>query len=544
MATSGPSTDTTPLLPSQQQQQPSSPRPLPITPKSSRQVTFNPTVSTASPPKRRPTFPAAGQSLSSNALPASSRAPDVPKPPMLSNLNSKLRRRNSSGAALQLPPQHPASKIGPQRTTRTAQKLKLLPDPEQGEDGVDEESGREVYSQFTRIKDPTARRDAARLGKDDRAKLPRVTAYCTASSYQIDDLMRFLKGRAKTKGAAPKAFDECIYTPYSYGRERRRSSGREEREQRPDLVQSQPVRRYSDSAIEVEEQQDQRRADLIDLQTEMETVGAADDVVVEGASGSQTVEEPATAPLPLDMRPVTPDFDTTVHIPEVFLFEYGVVVIWGMTLKEEQRFLKEIAKFEQEKLGKDDIQTEEFNFYYTREYQARIYNDFISLREKRNYMTKLAISHALAQSTKVSLPPSPHHHKPPLAGADAKVNRTQTSLYEDLLDATISTTQSIPSTIARTGRINLTRRQINMQIGELFILRINIHLQGSVLDAPELMWAEPQLEPVYQAVRAYLEMDQRVGLLQERVGVIADLLAVLKDQLGQTHGKSFLPSAR
>ncbi|KAI7341635.1 hypothetical protein KC336_g22776, partial [Hortaea werneckii] len=122
-------------------------------------------------------------------------------------------------------------------------------------------------------------------------------------------------------------------------------------------------------------------------------------------------------------------------------------------------FLKEIARFENEKLAKDDVQTEEFNFYYTREYQARIYNDFISLREKRNYMTKLAISHALAQSTK-------------------------TSLYEDLLSTTITTTQSIPSTIARTGRINLTRREINMQIGELFILRINIHLQGSVLDAP------------------------------------------------------------
>jgi uncharacterized Rmd1/YagE family protein len=77
-----------------------------------------------------------------------------------------------------------------------------------------------------------------------------------------------------------------------------------------------------------------------------------------------------------------------------------------------------------------------------------------------------------------------------------------------------------------------------MQIGELFILRINIHLQGSVLDAPELMWAEPQLEPVYQAVRSYLEMDQRVGLLTERLDVIADLLQVLKDQLTHTHGKS------
>lgn len=77
-----------------------------------------------------------------------------------------------------------------------------------------------------------------------------------------------------------------------------------------------------------------------------------------------------------------------------------------------------------------------------------------------------------------------------------------------------------------------------MQIGELFILRINIHLQGSVLDAPELMWAEPQLDPVYQAVRSYLEMDQRVGLLTERLDVIADLLAVLKDQLTHSHGES------
>jgi uncharacterized Rmd1/YagE family protein len=59
-----------------------------------------------------------------------------------------------------------------------------------------------------------------------------------------------------------------------------------------------------------------------------------------------------------------------------------------------------------------------------------------------------------------------------------------------------------------------------------------------VLDAPELMWAEPQLDPVYQAVRSYLEMDQRVSLLTERLDVIADLLAVLKDQLTHSHGKS------
>ncbi len=113
----------------------------------------------------------------------------------------------------------------------------------------------------------------------------------------------------------------------------------------------------------------------------------------------------------------------------------------------------------------------------------------------------------------------------------------QTSLFESLVDDTIETCKDIPAQIALTGKIALSAKEINMQIGELFILRINIHLNGSILDTPELFWVEPHLEPVYQAVRGYLEMDQRVGLLTERLDVIADLLAVLKDQLSHGHGE-------
>jgi len=314
---------------------------------------------------------------------------------MLSALNSKLRRRNSAGAPLANLANVPGSKIGPQRTTKNAQKLKLLPNPEFGEEGPDEESGRDVYSQYTRIKDPTARRDAARLGKADRDRLPRVTAYCTANKYQMERLMSFLKGRGKTKGANPKRFDECIYTPYDYvGR-------KDEPVDRNVEVQSSPApmleRRRSDSFIEVEDNTQHRREDLMDLHTEggdtsisngeSETGHGADPLVME-----RRIEEATES---------NPDFDIQIHTPELFLFDYGVIVIWGMTLQHEQRFLKELAKFESEKLSPDDIETECFNFYYTREYQARIYNDFITLREKNNYMNKLAISHALAQSVKV-----------------------------------------------------------------------------------------------------------------------------------------------
>ena len=298
----------------------------------------------------------------------------------------------------------PALKIGPQRTTKNAQKLKLLPNPDPGDDGPDEESGRDVYSQFTRIKDPTARRDAARLGKADRAKLPRVTAYCTANAYRLEGLMKFLKGRGKTRGASPKQFDECIYSPYNYGRskaDRRTSNGEADGDPPNRTIQGPPLmqtneRRHSDSDLQVEDNKQLRREEFIDLHTQ------AGDTSLENGESSIPNHTAVEMEQPQPPSQDSLDFDTQVHTPEVFLFEYGTVVIWGMTLQQEQRFLKDIAKFETEKLANDDVQTENFNFYYTREYQARIYNDFISLREKKNYMTKLAISHALAQSVKVS----------------------------------------------------------------------------------------------------------------------------------------------
>ncbi|KAM7193626.1 Sad1-interacting factor 2 [Rhypophila sp. PSN 637] len=496
--------ENTPLLPQTSPTTPTSPestRP----PRPQRNVTFNanPVSKTIEPEpgyrQQRVTYnttqlgPPSPSAISTGGLGGG--------PPMLAALNGKLRRRNSHGGTtghpgtgLPLASSSPGAhqpKVGPRRSTKDAQKLKLLPTPEVEDD--DEESGRDVYSQYTRIKDPTARRDAARLGKADRGRLPRVTAYCTANKYQMDGLMRFLKGRGKVRGANPKLIDECIYTPYNYNQKQV-----DAHQERAVEVHSRPLheteRRHSTGEVS-EGESGFHRPDLLSLENR-----ANSEFTGQGYEDENALSDDIS------------DFDIHVHTPEVFLFDYGVVVIWGMSAAQEQRFLKEIAKFELEKLPADDMEVEYFNFYYTHEYQARIYNDFITLRDKNSYMTKLAISHALAQSVK-------------------------TSLFEELIASTIDTCKDIPTQLALTGKIAMSRSQINMQIGELFILRISIHLNGSVLDTPELFWVEPQLEPVYQAVRSYLEMDQRVGLLTERLDVIADLLAVLKDQLSHGHGE-------
>lgn len=108
-------------------------------------------------------------------------------------------------------------------------------------------------------------------------------------------------------------------------------------------------------------------------------------------------------------------------------------------------------------------------------------------------------------------------------------------MFEELVDNTIEDTQDIPQEIASSGKVSMSKEEIMKSIGELFILRININLHGSVLDSPEIMWSEPQLEPIYQATRGYLEINQRVALLNQRLEVISDLLQMLKEQLGHSH---------
>lgn len=134
----------------------------------------------------------------------------------------------------------------------------------------------------------------------------------------------------------------------------------------------------------------------------------------------------------------------------------------------------------------------------------RIYNDVITLKSAGNYMVKLTISHAIAQSVKMTL-------------------------FEGLIENTINATKNIPQTMAETGKVpmsryghlersyrhhssivgagstNITifcyRTAITKKIGQLFIMRINVNLVSNILDTPEIFWSEPSFQPLYSAIR-------------------------------------------
>lgn len=486
------SPETTPLLGNSQSStsisspplSPLNPRPSPGSPESTSATSHS--SSTSNRPAKKYNAPTHVNLKYGSSEPTTSPPPPSANGNIITPLHGSPPLSASGYPPSASAPIHPAAglpaysssyhKIGPQRTSYTTQKLKLLPEQPITDN---EESGREVYSQVTRIKDTLARRDAERLGKAHRSLLPRVTAYCTASSYRMKDLNRYLAGRKQYK-ASPKLFDECLYTPYTYRRDSSSPTSNSLDQASSNTDSTDDVaspKKSSNKNRQTEEQKQKANAGLIRLDDE----GGEIDVELTGHS-------------------------------DVFIFEYGVVVFWGFTESEERRFLKELERFENEKLADEDVQVEEFNYYITKSYQPRIYNDFITLRDGSNYMVKLSISHALAQSVKISL-------------------------FEELVDNTIEDTQDFPQEVAATGKISMSRKDIMKSIGELFILRINVNLHGSVLDSPELMWAEPHLEPIYQATRGYLEITQRVQLLNQRLEVISDLLQMLKEQMGYAHGE-------
>ncbi|KAJ3283038.1 hypothetical protein HDU79_009456 [Rhizoclosmatium sp. JEL0117] len=200
-------------------------------------------------------------------------------------------------------------------------------------------------------------------------------------------------------------------------------------------------------------------------------------------------------------------------VPELIFFDFGVVVMWGLTEEEEYEILEDVKAFEEESIDHSDLESEKFHYLYSRQQQARIYNDIITLiSPSSSVMVKLTISYAFAQSAKLTL-------------------------FEGLIEETIESTRRIPTVMAETGKIHMHRKAINKKIGQLFIMRINVNLVSNVLDTPEIFWSEPAFEPLYTAIRGYLEINQRVDLVNQRVAVISDLLAMLKDNLSSTHGE-------
>jgi uncharacterized Rmd1/YagE family protein len=62
--------------------------------------------------------------------------------------------------------------------------------------------------------------------------------------------------------------------------------------------------------------------------------------------------------------------------------------------------------------------------------------------------------------------------------------------------------------------------------GKLFRLRRDVNLVSNVLDTPELFWSEASLKGLYDAVKEYMEIKERVKVLNEKIVVASDFVGI------------------
>jgi uncharacterized Rmd1/YagE family protein len=161
------------------------------------------------------------------------------------------------------------------------------------------------------------------------------------------------------------------------------------------------------------------------------------------------------------------DGDGQIHasMPEVFVFGFGAVVFWNFKDKDaEKQWIEQYLFPHKEVLGlKHNVESiesacDEMGFCYGEKFGW--HRDVVQLRT-RDAGEKLAVSFAFAKSANLSI-------------------------YEWRLEQAIQRNAHIPEDLAEHGQLHLNRKEINVEIGRLYLLNNAINLETNMLDTPEV----------------------------------------------------------
>ncbi|MEW5307338.1 MAG: hypothetical protein WDW36_009743 [Sanguina aurantia] len=199
---------------------------------------------------------------------------------------------------------------------------------------------------------------------------------------------------------------------------------------------------------------------------------------------------------------------------EVFFFSYGVVILWNFNEMQEEELLRSIARPCQTlPLPYHEVSIEQLEFVYSRTSPPEIHNDTISipLRQATDHRTKMAISHALAQSSKLSV-------------------------YEKRILSLVEEVRHMPQSMAKYGYVKMSRKQVAQLMGKVYLQKSAVNLLSHVLGTPDYFWRAPDwLQALYERACEYQELETRIQLVNARFEVIQKMVNIWRDHSNHAH---------
>jgi len=210
----------------------------------------------------------------------------------------------------------------------------------------------------------------------------------------------------------------------------------------------------------------------------------------------------------------TAAYKNVIHIDEkewdAFVFSYGLVVFWNADYDSQKSLLNQLYRFETAHVENDYEDSFEYSIGDVE--ASKIRNDEIFLAAD-DVLDKLAISHAISQSTSLTY-------------------------FEDRIQKMIEKTRHIPLDLAKNGKISFSGKKISKLVGAMLQEKTLVNLHVDLLDTPEFFWEHPELEQLYFTTSRYLDIQNRVEVLNKKLEVISDILSVLSDEQKHHHSST------
>lgn len=193
----------------------------------------------------------------------------------------------------------------------------------------------------------------------------------------------------------------------------------------------------------------------------------------------------------------------------VVAFSYGVIVFWGFVGEEENEIIESLRPAVSRSLEFVEFEANPISL---------VSEDFNSIRvcditiNRYGYSHKLAFSFAVAQSIKVHF-------------------------YEMTVESSAGDMHFLSESLSLTGVVSLSKRQMSQKIGEVFLKKNMINLNPEVLDMPEVIWEDDELEAIYNNAVSYFDINKRMSVLNKRLDTMSDLLMLLSEELKYRSGE-------
>lgn len=191
-----------------------------------------------------------------------------------------------------------------------------------------------------------------------------------------------------------------------------------------------------------------------------------------------------------------------VSSAELFVFPYGVSVLWTRSKEDEAR-LGPLVTAATYPVGSHEVEQEDWEFRSGRK-DSVLVDEIIFDQNINPLAAKLAASTALAQEIKLSV-------------------------FEEQVSRAIDVIEQIPRQMAEQGGLTISRKDINRKYGELMMIRTQINLYSDILDLPEFFYELPEGQDTYMAVSKYLQTSRRARVLNERLDLLASLYTMISE---------------